>query len=298
MTDMIKSVNKTLERWRTSFEVFIKEQYEAIVGVAGSIYSRPDPGRHDPENHVWHPVMHPLTQADFVGWFTVTTIGVYSAVLWLSGEYTHIPPLWSFYFPFLIAYLLFWGSLYLEALPAFGGRIKRFWKSVIRPFSENIDDTRQPTPKWRPPHFESHTVEHTAIVRVAARVHLLVFTSIVASCGFTLYSGGPFRSAYSPILTAYPLFAVSFARNRASLFSVYATTLSSMLAFEGVRSLWFNHYEAQNDVRWYITVTAILLFASLLTAWVNSKFHQQSPEQTIPSQRPSVDIEKEEFSVK
>jgi hypothetical protein len=40
-----------------------------------------------------YPVTHPLTQANFVGVFTVLTIVIYTAALRWRHEHSHIPPL-------------------------------------------------------------------------------------------------------------------------------------------------------------------------------------------------------------
>lgn len=54
---------------------------KSLINFIGSIYSREDPGVKEPEKHVWRPTIHPLTQADFVGFFTTVTIGLYTYFL-------------------------------------------------------------------------------------------------------------------------------------------------------------------------------------------------------------------------
>lgn len=111
---------------------------------------------------------------------------------------------------------------------------------------------------------------------VSARVHALVVVSIMASCYFTLYSGGPFQSAYSQVLIAYPLFAANVARNNISLTAVYIVTGANMVAFELFRSynvLGFAKYSTQ-DVYWYRFVTVFLLILSGVLAFVNNSYEE------------------------
>ena len=62
-----------------------------------------------------YPVTHPLTQANFVGVFTVLTIVIYTAVLRHFGQHAHLPP-GKFYFALACALAVSWISLYIEAV--------------------------------------------------------------------------------------------------------------------------------------------------------------------------------------
>ena len=111
---------------------------------------------------------------------------------------------------------------------------------------------------------------------VSARVHALVVVSIMASCYFTLYSGGPFQSAYSQVLIAYPLFAANVARNNISLIAVYIVTGVNMGVFELIRSynmFGFAEYSTQ-DVYWYRFVTVFLLIISGVLAFINNSYEE------------------------
>ena len=98
----------------------------------------------------------------------------------------------------------------------------------------------------------------------------------MASCYFTLYSGGPFQSAYSQVLIAYPLFAANVARNNISLIAVYIVTGVNMGVFELIRSynmFGFAEYSTQ-DVYWYRFVTVFLLIISGVLAFINNSYEE------------------------
>ena len=121
---------------------------------------------------------------------------------------------------------------------------------------------------WRAPSVEQHTDEFTYDTGVVIRVYFLVASSVFFSCLFSMYSGGPFQSAYAQIIVAYPLFATAFARRGRSLAAVYGITLVCAVGFQIVKYCGYFAYPTQNT-GWYIEVTGILLVASWILAYVN-----------------------------
>jgi len=244
---------------------------DAIVAVIGSIFSEEDKGK-----GLKYPTTHPLTQADLVGWYTIGTILSYSAFLLIVGDKYHMPPI-KFYVIWIALYLLFWGSMYVEYIPVAFNK----WNSGIDEFSRTINGKesrkRYPIKKWRPPRIEQHTNEFHYPKGVAIRVFLLVTTSIIFSCWFTLYSGGPFQSAYSQVIIAYPLFATNVARNPKSLLAVYFGAIFWMVMFETIKHYYVVGHTTQN-FWWYIIVSVIVIAMSGLIAAANRKYEREEIE--------------------
>lgn len=228
-----------------------------------------------------YPITHPLTQANFVGVFTVLTIVIYTVALWFRREHSHIPPL-GFYLFVGALFILCWGSLYLEYMPVAYWKFKRWLRRQKNTWRRRPDgrphesDSDTAITWWPPPHIEMHARDFRYDPGVSARVHALVVVSIMASCYFTLYSGGPFQSAYSQVLIAYPLFAANVARNNISLTAVYIVTGVNMGVFELIRSynmFGFAKYSTQ-DVYWYRFVTVFLLIISGVLAFINNGYEE------------------------
>ena len=223
-----------------------------------------------------YPVTHPLTQANFVGVFTVLTIVIYTAVLQHFGQHAHLPP-GKFYFALACALAVSWISLYIEGIPAF---IQKIGHVMDKDLDGGVDEVDGPRPghvnggvsgeasSWRAPSVEQHTDEFTYDTGVVIRVYFLVASSVFFSCLFSMYSGGPFQSAYAQIIVAYPLFATAFARRGRSLAAVYGITLVCAVGFQIVKYCGYFAYPTQST-GWYIAVTGILLVASWILAYVN-----------------------------
>lgn len=76
----------------------------------------------DKNKGVRYSIVHPLTQANFVGIFTLSTIVSYTLVLHLCEQDRYIPPT-SFYVWLFLCLFMFWGTLYIEAMPMLFDRI-------------------------------------------------------------------------------------------------------------------------------------------------------------------------------
>lgn len=243
---------------------------KAVIDLIGSVKSETEDLAKEP----LYATMHPLVQAEFVVSFTLGTIGVYTFLIWLSSESDRIPPIWPFFGTLAIVYTIFWGSLYIELIPAMFGCLVNWVVSKLRILFKKLPKIQTVSGQRRPPSIEMHSDAYRYPKGVAARVQVLGVSSIVFSCWYTLYSGGPFQSAYSQIIVAYPLFASHIARSWKSLVLVYVATITSMLFFE-----WLKHYLAFDDstqgLGWYILVTVILLVASGLVACVNRALERE-----------------------
>lgn len=228
--------------------------------------------------------MHPITQGEFVGTFTFLALGGYSVILLRNGQREFLPPAWPFYTIGCTTYILCWILLYLEGFPTFfrksTRRLKRTLQQIligIKTFifhdvvEENDVDSSAPIPRWRPPIVEMHSSSFRYPRVLTARVQVLGMLSIFLSCWFTLYSGGPFRSAYSQIIIAYPLFAPNVARSWKSIAAVYAATGASMVLFEIIEQVFMPHQQTQS-VSWYYVVTLILLCLSGAVAALNRRY--------------------------
>lgn len=149
-----------------------------------------------------------------------------------------------------------------------------------RELDGNGDDVDDPHPgrvnkktsgevsSWRAPSVEQHTDKFTYDTGVVIRVYFLVASSLLFSCLFSMYSGGPFQSAYAQIIVAYPLFATVFARRGRSLAAIYGITLACAVGFQRVKYCGYFAYPTQST-GWYIAVTGILLLASWILAYFN-----------------------------
>lgn len=244
----------------------------------------------DKNKGVRYSIVHPLTQANFVGIFTLSTIVSYTLVLHLCEQDRYIPPT-SFYVWLFLRLFIFWGTLYMEAMPMLFDRIIEIsdelldWAIKIfgRDATGNESDTAESgtsetgeerrsvratrsKDRWRAPSVEEHTDCFKYDKGVVIRVYLLVAASVFFSCLFAMYSGGPFQSAYAQIIVAYPLFATGFARRWWSLVSIYAMTAIIAGGFQFGKSFFgYLDYPAQS-VGWYAIVTIILLCVSLFVA--------------------------------
>jgi membrane protein len=228
--------------------------YDKIISIVGSVYSEEDPGI-DKDDAIWHPVVHPVTQVGLVFTFTVVTSTLYVFFLYVTRERNRIPSEWQFYV-LVVTYLLTWASFRLERLPQLAG--SKF--SVV-----TGNGTESNASQWPPPTVELHSQYHKVKIGVAVRVFAMVVASIAISCWFAIYSGGPFQSAYSQIIVAYPLFATNIARNKYSLIAVYALTFSLMLVYEEIKWWHYSLYETQST-SWYIGIMIFLLIGSAAVA--------------------------------
>lgn len=223
-----------------------------------------------------YPTTHPLTQANFVVGFTSSTISLYTVTLYVCSQNNFIPPL-RFYVALITVYFVLWGSLYIERFPAltaaFINNVRRRPHTKIDVTKERVVDSATPSGldanDWRAPSIEEHTDPFRYDKGVVWRVYALVVASVFFSCLFAMYSGGPFQSAYSQIIVAYPLFATGFARRWWSLVSIYAVTALFAGAFQVSKSFFgFFSYSTQTT-GWYVVVTIILLCSSLFVALIN-----------------------------
>lgn len=234
----------------------VSHAYNKFISIIGSVHLGEDPGKYK-EDAVWRLVVHPVTQVGLVFTFTLFTSASYVILLWVANDKSRIPSDWQFYV-FVMVYIIVWRSFYIEHdLEKAGSRL-----GVI---SGNGLENRQGLSRWPPPEVERRSQYHTVKTGVAIRVFAMVAASIIISCWLTLYSGGPFQSAYSQVIVAYPLFATNIARNRLSLMSVYMFTACSMGAAEAVKYFRYDSYGTQST-SWYIGVTLILLVASAIVA--------------------------------
>lgn len=213
-----------------------------------------------------YPTTHPLTQANFVAIFTILTIGSYSLILGMFDQYTYVPPA-SFYFWLGAIFLLLWGSLYIEALPLLVTTLKKS-PSRRNTATADVSSAGVGADDWRAPSIEEHPDKFNYDTGVVVRVYLLVASSIFFSCLFSMYSGGPFQSAYAQIIVAYPLFATGFARRWWSLVAIYLMTAVVAAGFQAVKSFGYFPYPTQS-IEWYFAVTGILLAISLAVSLIN-----------------------------
>ena len=241
---------------------------DAIVSVIGSVYSEDDPGKDKPDA-IWLSVVHPVTQAGFVFLFTAVTTTLYVVSLWSANERNRIPADWKFY-ALLLSYVVIWLSFHLERFSYLADR--RLGIASGREIRVQTDSLQ-----WPPPDIEIHSQYYKVKTGVAIRVFLLVASSIVIACWLTLYSGGPFQSAYSQVIIAYPLFATNIARNRESLAAVYIFTFCAMAVAEVIKFKHFSSYATQG-ILWYGGVAMLLLFASWLVAYDNRKAIRQADQ--------------------
>ena len=266
-------------------------------------YGSVKPKKHEGDG-VRYRTIHPLTQANFVVGFTIFTMGTYSMALYLFDQRKFLPPN-IFYWSFIAMLALLWGSLYIEYFPVLTKRLANIFNIIVNYLVQkaistvsrrsedktlakeekktvvteeedeekkgsNLEVTAQPDEdNWRAPAIEELADTSTYDPGVVIRVYLLVATTSFWSCLFSMYSGGPFQSAYSQIIIAYPLFATGFARRWWSLIAVYLMTIVFAGIFELTRLFgYFRSYPTQSS-GWYAAVTAILLLISLLVALIH-----------------------------
>lgn len=230
--------------------------YEKLIVIIGSVYSGEDPGKGKPDAK-WRTVIHPVSQAGLVFTFTLGTAIPYIAVLVALGEKDRIPLKWKFA-ALCIIYFSVWASFRLERLPELS-------ENKLDQLTGDVGDANNIS-HWPPPHAEVRSQYAKVAPGVAVRVFALVAMSIIISCWLTLYSGGPFQSAYSQIIVAYPIFSTHVARRRLSLLLVYCFTLAAMIVTEFINKIYYTAYETQSTF-WYGAITTLLLLMSAIVAF-------------------------------